>query len=69
MTPLSTRVLALLLWTTGLVPAVFFAMWWGLAEWSWRGFAAAYAIIGAIVLSYDICVRLVERWLQRRREH
>ena len=68
MTPLSTRALALLFWAISFIPVVLFAMWWGLTEWTWRGFATAYAIMAAIAFSYDITLRLVERWLRRRRE-
>jgi hypothetical protein len=60
-------IIAIALWAVGLAPGALIMMWLGAVDWSLRGFAIAYVVLGLIAIGYEFVVRFVERLLQRRR--
>jgi hypothetical protein len=67
MTSRTAWIIAILLWVVGLVPGAVIMMWLGAVDWSLRGFAISYVVLGLIAVSYEFVVRFVERLLRRRR--
>lgn len=62
----TTRALSYGLWALCLIPAVVFAMWMGLVEVSWRGFAIAWLFYAVLLYSFEWLVRVIRRALERR---
>ncbi len=62
MTMRATKALSVAVWAIGMVPAAVLMQWFGLVEWTWRGFFSAYAALLVVSLTYE----LFERWVERR---
>jgi hypothetical protein len=67
MTATSATMIALAIWSAGLIPATLVMQWLGMVDPTWRGFLMGYAILAAVSFTYELFQRWVERRLAARR--